>query len=247
MDSFQAPFDRIRTSLMNQPTNAKVYDGFVDCLVRGTINTHSMNVWAWFYFFGIAHPKTFMFVFSGQDRSIRRSIESVAWIRSNLGSICTHGNTSINYYWDSLRHSWIQEHLMEKRPTGHTMWIDCNFKLPECNRECVSSLSATITIFHPFHQPSSSSSLRRLCAFHETIYYWVLQNISTNHSEKESNVGRNLFSHWAQAIGIATCSLLRVCINGILSWFTTMNIHLTNLQLPITVVSWAGNLTTWTA
>jgi hypothetical protein len=40
----------------------------------------------------------------------------------------------------------------------------------------VSSLSATITIFHPFHQPStSSSSFRRLCAFHETMLLGIAE------------------------------------------------------------------------
>lgn len=29
-----SPFDRIRTNLMNQPTDKKIYDGFVDCVVK---------------------------------------------------------------------------------------------------------------------------------------------------------------------------------------------------------------------
>ena len=40
-----SPFDRIRTSLMNQPTDAKIYNGFVDCAVK-TIKTDGIfSLW----------------------------------------------------------------------------------------------------------------------------------------------------------------------------------------------------------
>ncbi|KAL7458485.1 hypothetical protein ACHAWC_010034 [Mediolabrus comicus] len=43
-----APFDRIRTALMNQPTNAKVYDGMTDCLVK-TVKTEGVfSLWRGF-------------------------------------------------------------------------------------------------------------------------------------------------------------------------------------------------------
>mmetsp|Transcript_17316 Transcript_17316/g.29855 ORF Transcript_17316/g.29855 Transcript_17316/m.29855 type:complete len:284 (+) Transcript_17316:59-910(+) len=40
-----APFDRIRTALMNQPTNAKVYDGMVDCFVKTVKNDGPLSLW----------------------------------------------------------------------------------------------------------------------------------------------------------------------------------------------------------
>jgi len=43
-----APFDRIRTNLMNQPTNAKVYDGFVDCLVKTVQAEGPLSLWRGF-------------------------------------------------------------------------------------------------------------------------------------------------------------------------------------------------------
>jgi len=43
-----SPFDRIRTSLMNQPTDSKLYNGFVDCAVK-TIKTDGvMSLWRGF-------------------------------------------------------------------------------------------------------------------------------------------------------------------------------------------------------
>lgn len=29
-----SPFDRIRTNLMNQPADKKIYDGFLDCVAK---------------------------------------------------------------------------------------------------------------------------------------------------------------------------------------------------------------------
>ena len=29
-----APFDMVRTKLMNQPPDAKIYSGFIDCVVK---------------------------------------------------------------------------------------------------------------------------------------------------------------------------------------------------------------------
>ena len=40
-----SPFDRIRTALMNQPTNAKVYDGMVDCFVKTVKNDGPLSLW----------------------------------------------------------------------------------------------------------------------------------------------------------------------------------------------------------
>ena len=43
-----SPFDRIRTNLMNQPTNAKIYDGFVDCMVKTVQKDGPMSLWRGF-------------------------------------------------------------------------------------------------------------------------------------------------------------------------------------------------------
>jgi Mitochondrial carrier protein len=43
-----SPFDRIRTSLMNQPTDAKIYNGFTDCLVKTVKNDGPMSLWRGF-------------------------------------------------------------------------------------------------------------------------------------------------------------------------------------------------------
>ncbi|KAL7510549.1 hypothetical protein ACHAXN_007426 [Cyclotella atomus] len=43
-----APFDRIRTNLMNQPTNQKVYDGMMDCLVKTVRNEGPLSLWRGF-------------------------------------------------------------------------------------------------------------------------------------------------------------------------------------------------------
>jgi Mitochondrial carrier protein len=43
-----SPFDRIRTSLMNQPTDAKIYNGFTDCLVKTIKNDGPMSLWRGF-------------------------------------------------------------------------------------------------------------------------------------------------------------------------------------------------------
>eukprot|EP00429_Kryptoperidinium_foliaceum_P004348 CAMPEP_0176018266 /NCGR_PEP_ID=MMETSP0120_2-20121206/8789_1 /TAXON_ID=160619 /ORGANISM="Kryptoperidinium foliaceum, Strain CCMP 1326" /LENGTH=261 /DNA_ID=CAMNT_0017351311 /DNA_START=97 /DNA_END=879 /DNA_ORIENTATION=- len=40
-----APFDRIRTNLMNQPTEKKVYDGMVDCLVKTVRSEGPLSLW----------------------------------------------------------------------------------------------------------------------------------------------------------------------------------------------------------
>jgi hypothetical protein len=43
-----APFDRIRTNLMNQPTNAKVYEGMSDCFVKTVRNEGPLSLWRGF-------------------------------------------------------------------------------------------------------------------------------------------------------------------------------------------------------
>ncbi|KAL3915783.1 MAG: hypothetical protein SGILL_005482 [Bacillariaceae sp.] len=43
-----APFDRIRTKLMNQPTNAKIYNGMTDCLVKTVTQEGPLSLWRGF-------------------------------------------------------------------------------------------------------------------------------------------------------------------------------------------------------
>jgi len=43
-----SPFDRIRTNLMNQPTDAKLYNGFVDCAVKTVQNDGVTSLWRGF-------------------------------------------------------------------------------------------------------------------------------------------------------------------------------------------------------
>mmetsp|Transcript_15009 Transcript_15009/g.28140 ORF Transcript_15009/g.28140 Transcript_15009/m.28140 type:complete len:284 (-) Transcript_15009:444-1295(-) len=43
-----SPFDRIRTNLMNQPTDKKIYNGFVDCLVKTVKNDGVTSLWRGF-------------------------------------------------------------------------------------------------------------------------------------------------------------------------------------------------------
>lgn len=43
-----SPFDRIRTNLMNQPTDAKLYNGFVDCAVKTVQEGGILSLWRGF-------------------------------------------------------------------------------------------------------------------------------------------------------------------------------------------------------
>ena len=43
-----APFDRIRTALMNQPTNAKIYEGMSDCFVKTVRSEGILSLWRGF-------------------------------------------------------------------------------------------------------------------------------------------------------------------------------------------------------
>ena len=43
-----SPFDRIRTNLMNQPTDKKIYDGFVDCFAKTVRNDGIGSLWRGF-------------------------------------------------------------------------------------------------------------------------------------------------------------------------------------------------------
>ena len=43
-----SPFDRIRTSLMNQPTDKKLYNGFVDCFVKTVKEQGFTSLWRGF-------------------------------------------------------------------------------------------------------------------------------------------------------------------------------------------------------
>lgn len=43
-----SPFDRIRTNLMNQPTDKKIYDGFVDCVVKTIKADGPLSLWRGF-------------------------------------------------------------------------------------------------------------------------------------------------------------------------------------------------------
>lgn len=44
-----SPFDRIRTSLMNQPTDAKLYNGFADCVVKTVRTDGVLSLWRGFF------------------------------------------------------------------------------------------------------------------------------------------------------------------------------------------------------
>ena len=43
-----SPFDRIRTTLMNQPTDKKIYNGFVDCFVKTVKQDGISSLWRGF-------------------------------------------------------------------------------------------------------------------------------------------------------------------------------------------------------
>ena len=43
-----SPADNLRTRLMNQPTDKKIYDGFVDCLVKTVRNDGVLSLWRGF-------------------------------------------------------------------------------------------------------------------------------------------------------------------------------------------------------
>ena len=43
-----SPFDRLRTTLMNQPTDKKLYNGFTDCLVKTIKQDGFMSLWRGF-------------------------------------------------------------------------------------------------------------------------------------------------------------------------------------------------------
>jgi hypothetical protein len=43
-----SPFDRIRTNLMNQPTDKKIYDGLVDCAVKTIKRDGVTSLWRGF-------------------------------------------------------------------------------------------------------------------------------------------------------------------------------------------------------
>ena len=43
-----SPFDRIRTNLMNQPTDKKIYNGFTDCMVKTVQRDGITSLWRGF-------------------------------------------------------------------------------------------------------------------------------------------------------------------------------------------------------
>ena len=43
-----APFDKVRTRLMNQPPNAKIYSGFADCFTKIVRTEGPLALWAGF-------------------------------------------------------------------------------------------------------------------------------------------------------------------------------------------------------
>ena len=43
-----SPFDRIRTALMNQPTDAKLYNGFTDCAAKIIAESGPASLWRGF-------------------------------------------------------------------------------------------------------------------------------------------------------------------------------------------------------
>lgn len=48
MTATVSPFDRIRTSLMNQPTDKKIYDGFFDCAMKTIKTDGPLSLWRGF-------------------------------------------------------------------------------------------------------------------------------------------------------------------------------------------------------
>ena len=48
MTATVSPFDRIRTSLMNQPMDKKIYDGFFDCALKTIKSDGPMSLWRGF-------------------------------------------------------------------------------------------------------------------------------------------------------------------------------------------------------
>ena len=44
-----APFDMVRTRLMNQPTDAKLYNGFIDCATKIAKNDGVLSFWRGFF------------------------------------------------------------------------------------------------------------------------------------------------------------------------------------------------------
>ena len=43
-----SPFDRLRTNLMNQPPDAKIYNGFFDCATKTIQKDGFMSLWRGF-------------------------------------------------------------------------------------------------------------------------------------------------------------------------------------------------------
>ena len=48
MTATVSPFDRIRTALMNQPTDKKIYDGFLDCTMKIVRADGPLSLWRGF-------------------------------------------------------------------------------------------------------------------------------------------------------------------------------------------------------
>jgi len=48
MTATVSPFDRIRTNLMNQPTDKKIYNGFIDCFAKTIQADGPMSLWRGF-------------------------------------------------------------------------------------------------------------------------------------------------------------------------------------------------------
>ena len=48
MTATVSPFDRLRTSLMNQPTDKKLYNGFMDCAVQTIKKDGPLSLWRGF-------------------------------------------------------------------------------------------------------------------------------------------------------------------------------------------------------
>jgi hypothetical protein len=84
-----APFDKIRTRLMNQPPDAKIYSGFVDCFAKIVRNEGPRALWAGFIpiWARFAPTTTLQLVIFGQMRCrllLIPNIESLLRLRFQL-------------------------------------------------------------------------------------------------------------------------------------------------------------------
>ena len=83
-----SPFDRIRTNLMNQPTDKKIYDGFVDCVVKTVKADGPLSLWRGFVPMYVANSHR-RFHFS-VDELIRFSLTRFNWCYHYTSPVYQH-------------------------------------------------------------------------------------------------------------------------------------------------------------